>query len=158
MTAPIVPDEDVRELLDIIAESMDFGSGFLDTPQVAMLRRVAHMVGMNPNDLTPPNMPHDFEPWPEDELPTGIDGVSQRQRERRLSTCRRCSQGKDHGRHVGWPPPAPNAYWNEAWNYWEIPQPKPAPAPPVPPKPSKFTLNLMPEREPQESNPGWPPQ
>lgn len=62
LTAPVVPDEDVRALLDIIATSMDFGSGCLDTEQVVVLRRVAYLVGMDPNALTPKNMPHTFVP------------------------------------------------------------------------------------------------
>jgi hypothetical protein len=55
-----VNKEDVLKLLDIIVLSMDFGSGFLETSDVVVLRRVARQVGMDPEDVTPANVPHKY--------------------------------------------------------------------------------------------------
>jgi len=45
--------EDVKALLDMATSSMDWGSGFLDHDEVAVLRRVAVAIGSDPIDATP---------------------------------------------------------------------------------------------------------
>lgn len=91
LTRPVVPDEDVRALLHMIATSMDFGSGFLDTEEVVVLRRVAHLVGMDPAAVTPRNMPHAFVP--REHLP-----------EPESEPCARCYERKDRPVHTDpWP-------------------------------------------------------
>jgi hypothetical protein len=45
--------EDVKALLDMATNSMDWGSGFLDHDEVAVLRRVAVVIGSDPIDATP---------------------------------------------------------------------------------------------------------
>lgn len=91
---PLVPDEDVRALLDIIATSMDFGSGFLETEQVVILRRVAHYVGMDPEALTPRNMPHTFASGHKAHCGCGGCGNYQ--------SCTKCGGPADDPRHTGW--------------------------------------------------------
>lgn len=63
----MISEDDIREMFDIICCSMDFGSGFLDTPQVDLLRRVAVELGVNPMKATPSNQaenyPHAFEAY-----------------------------------------------------------------------------------------------
>jgi len=60
-------EDDLREMFDIICCSMDFGSGFLDTPQVDLLRRVAVELGIDPMEATPSNQaenyPHTYRPY-----------------------------------------------------------------------------------------------
>lgn len=45
--------EDVKALLDIATQSMDFGSGFLDDEEVETMRRIAAQVGVDPINVTP---------------------------------------------------------------------------------------------------------
>lgn len=45
--------EDLRVLFDAVCNSLDFGSGFLDTPEVEALRRVAVILGVDPAKATP---------------------------------------------------------------------------------------------------------
>lgn len=63
----MISEDDIREMFDIICCSMDFGSGFLDTPQVDLLRRVAVELGINPMQATPSNQaenyPHAFRAY-----------------------------------------------------------------------------------------------
>lgn len=60
----MISEDDIREMFDIICCSMDFGSGFLDTPQVDLLRKVAVELGVDPMEATPSNQaenyPHQF--------------------------------------------------------------------------------------------------
>lgn len=65
--------DDIKALLDMIAGTLDFGSGFLDSGEVSLLRRVAEDFGMDPWDFTPNsqgrNFPHvhtAVDWWPED--------------------------------------------------------------------------------------------
>lgn len=95
MTDTDIHHDDVRALLDIIACSMDFGSGFLDTEQVVLLRRIAQVVGMDPEDLTPPNMPHTFEQDPRYSPDVAVCAKCQRMRD---------AEGRDHS---GWRDPEP---------------------------------------------------
>jgi hypothetical protein len=53
VTAVTVPLDDLKAVLDIATESMDFGSGFLDHDEVATLRRIAEAVGVDPMEATP---------------------------------------------------------------------------------------------------------
>jgi hypothetical protein len=50
-----VADEVLRALFDIAVSSMDFGSGFLDDEEVARLREVAELLGVDPMAATPEN-------------------------------------------------------------------------------------------------------
>jgi len=52
MTIPI-EIEDLKALLDIMTHTMDFGSGFLDTNEITLLRKLAIEIGMNPMEVTP---------------------------------------------------------------------------------------------------------
>lgn len=88
--SPVVPDEDVRALLDIIAVEASFdSSGFLETEQVVILRRVAKLVGVDPEAVTPPSMPHTFVPR------NGLEHMG----------CGKpgCHCEADHPCHSGWP-------------------------------------------------------
>lgn len=46
---------DLRAVLDVATMSLDFGSGFLDSEQVVVLRRLAEIVGIDPRVATPAN-------------------------------------------------------------------------------------------------------
>ncbi len=48
-----VPTEDLRALFDIATSSLNFGSGFLDTDEVEVLRRTAVAIGVDPMAGTP---------------------------------------------------------------------------------------------------------
>ena len=48
-----VPIDKARALMDIAISSMDFGSGFLDDNEVAILREFAVTLGMDPMLATP---------------------------------------------------------------------------------------------------------
>jgi hypothetical protein len=48
-----VPTEDLRALFDIAVGSLNFVSGFLDTDEVDVLRRVAVQIGVDPMAGTP---------------------------------------------------------------------------------------------------------
>lgn len=83
----MISKDDIREMFDIICCSMDFGSGFLDTPQVDLLRRVAVELGVDPMEATPfnqaANYPHAYD-----------------QRINLLgSICNTCYKTKDHRCH-----------------------------------------------------------
>lgn len=60
-----IPTEDLRALFDIAVNSMDFGSGFLDTDEVKLLRAIAVLVGVDPRKATPheftSQFPHPFQ-------------------------------------------------------------------------------------------------
>jgi hypothetical protein len=51
-----ISTEDLRALFDVAVGSMNFASGFLDTDEVNMLRRVAGLIGVDPMEATP----HEF--------------------------------------------------------------------------------------------------
>lgn len=51
-----IPTEDLRALFDVAVGSMNFASGFLDTDEVNMLRRVAEALSVDPMEATP----HEF--------------------------------------------------------------------------------------------------
>lgn len=53
--------DDIIKLLDIVSCSMDFGSGFLDNEEVAVIRRIAADHGLDPEDFTPSNMTHHYK-------------------------------------------------------------------------------------------------
>lgn len=86
----MISEDDIREMFDIICCSMDFGSGFLDTPQVDLLRRVAVELGVDPMDATPPNhatnYPHAFEKY------EGLSILGG-------TLCKHCLKGRDHRCH-----------------------------------------------------------
>lgn len=46
---------DLRAVLDVATQSMDFGSGFLDNEQVEALRKLAGIIGIDPLVATPSN-------------------------------------------------------------------------------------------------------
>jgi hypothetical protein len=50
-----IDDEVLRALFDTAVHSMDFGSGFLDDEEVASLRAVAVILGVDPLEGTPGN-------------------------------------------------------------------------------------------------------
>lgn len=53
---------DLRALLDVATGSQDYGSGFLDNEQVETLRRVAPLLGIEPNTVTPRNFVCRYDP------------------------------------------------------------------------------------------------
>jgi hypothetical protein len=61
--------EKLRVLVDVIAGSMDFGSGFLDIEDVEALWYAAEILGISQMDVTPSEfkhlIPHSFESYPE---------------------------------------------------------------------------------------------
>ncbi len=48
-----VPTGDLRTMFDIAVGSLNFASGFLDTDEVEVLRRVATLIGVDPMAGTP---------------------------------------------------------------------------------------------------------
>ncbi len=51
--AVTVPTDDLRALFDIATSSLNFGSGFLDSDEVQVLRRTAVAIGVDPMAGTP---------------------------------------------------------------------------------------------------------
>jgi hypothetical protein len=91
MTKVRIELEDLKALFDVAVNSMDFGSGFLDTDEVNMLRRVAVVIGVDPMAGTPPEfskrIPHNFTPYEEP------------RNEWRETACRWCGQRREAGGH-----------------------------------------------------------
>jgi hypothetical protein len=60
-----VPLDDLKAILDIATQSMDWSSGFLDHDEVATLRRIAVAAGVDPMEATPTEWrlqySHDFK-------------------------------------------------------------------------------------------------
>lgn len=58
--------EAAQRVFDALVSSMDFGSGFLETDDVAALRELAVAIGVDPNVGTPAEFksqyPHTYEP------------------------------------------------------------------------------------------------
>lgn len=52
--------EDLRALFDVIHGTMDFGSGFFDTDDVDLFRRIALMIGVDPKVATPDTFARQF--------------------------------------------------------------------------------------------------
>jgi hypothetical protein len=55
-----VPKLAVQIVFDALCQSMDFGSGFLDTEDVHGLREIATALGVDPNEATPDDFRKDF--------------------------------------------------------------------------------------------------
>src|SRR6187402_1458821 len=55
-----VPKLAVQIVFDALVQSMDFGSGFLDTEDVHGLREIATALGVDPNTATPDDFRKDF--------------------------------------------------------------------------------------------------
>lgn len=92
-TNPIsVPREDLRALFDVAVGSMNFTSGFLDTDEVNMLRRVAILIAVDPMNATPSEFrrqyKHSFKAY--------VDA-----RHGPTKTCYWCSQPADVSVHQG---------------------------------------------------------
>jgi hypothetical protein len=51
-TTPIATD-DLRALFDIATSSVSFGSGYLETDEVELLRKIAVLIGVDPWEATP---------------------------------------------------------------------------------------------------------
>lgn len=49
----VLETETVKKLFDIICSSMDWGSGFLETDEVKILREIAVVLGVDPMSATP---------------------------------------------------------------------------------------------------------
>lgn len=52
--------ETLRTVFDALSSSMDFGSGFLDTPEVVALRDLADVLELDPILATPESQVADF--------------------------------------------------------------------------------------------------
>lgn len=63
---PAIEMEELKQLFDLVTNSMDFGSGFLDREDTVLLRKVAAVIGVDPMEATPStevsNYPHEFKP------------------------------------------------------------------------------------------------
>lgn len=63
-----LPKEAAQRVFDALVNSMDFGSGFLETDDVKALRTLAEAIDVSPIVGTPreflPDFPHRFEPAP----------------------------------------------------------------------------------------------
>lgn len=63
-----VPTEDLKALFDIAVGSLNFGSGFLDSDEVEVLRRIAVLIGVDPMVGTPKEFakqyPHTYQERP----------------------------------------------------------------------------------------------
>ncbi len=57
-----VPLESLKALYDLVVHSMDYGSGFLDQTDIDVLREVAPLIGVCPNNGTHTDM---LEKYPE---------------------------------------------------------------------------------------------
>lgn len=55
-----VPTDDLRTLFDVAVNSLNFGSGFLDTDEVNVLRRIAALIGVDPTVATPSNFARQY--------------------------------------------------------------------------------------------------
>lgn len=95
----VTPD-DVKALLDIATQSLDFSSGFLDDEEVALLRRVAEAVGVDPMAVTPENFKRRFEPKGKTTRAPGRD-YAHDYREWKPDRCFWCTHGEDHPLHHG---------------------------------------------------------
>ena len=77
-----ISDRLLRIVFDTAVHSMDFGSGFLDDEEVAALREVAVILGVDPAEATPRNFTckyrghHAAEPHLDTPFFTGPDGVA----------------------------------------------------------------------------------
>lgn len=64
MTTHQIAHEDLQALFDMCVNSMNFGSGFLETGDVVLLRKVAVLIGVEPWVATPRefrrNYPHTY--------------------------------------------------------------------------------------------------
>jgi hypothetical protein len=65
-----IPKLTAQILFDALVQSMDFGSGFLDTEEVEALRAMAVVLGVDPAQATPAEFtaryPHTFKAMPEE--------------------------------------------------------------------------------------------
>lgn len=55
-----IPFKTAQILFDALVTSLDFGSGFLDTEEVAALREVAVAIGVDPAKATPDEFQRDY--------------------------------------------------------------------------------------------------
>jgi hypothetical protein len=56
----LMSHEDLQSMFDMATGSMNFMSGFLVTDEVELLRRVAHIIGVDPKVATPSEFYHAF--------------------------------------------------------------------------------------------------
>ena len=86
----ILPFEDAQALFDMVCNSMDFGSGFLETNDVNVLRKVAVAIGVDPMVATPSEFKtqyrHTFVKRTEDtitykNMKWGLDDLERRHKE-----------------------------------------------------------------------------
>lgn len=82
----VIETEDLKAIFDLAVGSMNFGSGFLDGDEVAMLRRIAVVIGVDPWVATPRDFKHQF---PHEFVMIGWNSVY----------CRECNRAVDHPSH-----------------------------------------------------------
>lgn len=86
-----LPTEDVRQLFDLVVHSMDFGSGFLDSDDVTLLRRVAEHIGVDPMVATPSEFKRDYpHPFKRHKMWNGVFS----------DACDACGQREEHPTHA----------------------------------------------------------
>lgn len=61
----VIAEEDLKTIFDLAVNSLDFGSGFWDQPEVDVARRLAEALGLDPFETATPremkaNYPHAF--------------------------------------------------------------------------------------------------
>lgn len=94
---PPVPVDwkDLQHLFDLCTSSMDFGSGFLESDDVDLLRRLAKTLGVDPMKATPSGFadqyPHQYDGWM-----TTVWGPKRTRAER----CRVCNHEAGHLSHA----------------------------------------------------------
>lgn len=86
-----VPAEDLAALFDIAVGSLNFGSGFLDSDEVEVLRRVAVAIGMDPMAGTPKEFARRIAHAHVPEVPSWPEGP--------CKWCGRWSDPKDYDSH-----------------------------------------------------------
>lgn len=99
-----IEKEDLQAVFDIAVNSMDFGSGFLSHEEVAILRKVAIMLDVDPKLATPENfrssfshpyIPVEYYRWPDLAWQRGF------KEEEKIweIVCQTCLKFEDHESH-----------------------------------------------------------
>jgi hypothetical protein len=89
--------EKLQALFDMAVGSSDFGSGFLDTEEVELLREVAVTIGADPMDATPFTFATQYShPYGE---PSGNPPISQTTGLPVERPCRHCDRKRDDSIH-----------------------------------------------------------
>lgn len=99
----VIAEEDLKTIFDLAVNSLDFGSGFWDQPEVDVARRLAEVLGLDPFETATPremkaNYPHAFLPFYGGECVRLTHDPSHCLV--CLGICRECSKPQDWMNHV----------------------------------------------------------